>query len=308
MPPERLRDEDVRLVASVSGGKDSTATALWLREQGLDFEAVFADTGWEADATYAYLDEVLQPVLGPIRRVQAEIDLPSEMEPHAAAIEAILGRRSPMVRRILRSLTFPRRTMRWCTAELKVTPLRSYHQALIQQGLTVVAAVGVRADESEKRARLPAWELEEGLDAVVWRPILERDETWVWAMLRRHAVRPNPLYLQRANRVGCWPCMFASKDEYALLAGDDRRVEALRELERVVGDLWEHTDRDPDHRRPTWHHGWPPGNGPLPLMPPIDQVLLWARTQRQSLQLRMFHDHELVAASCARMGLCEVIR
>ena len=42
-----------RHVVSVSGGKDSTATYLLALEQtGGDFDAVFADTGNEHEATY----------------------------------------------------------------------------------------------------------------------------------------------------------------------------------------------------------------------------------------------------------------
>jgi 3'-phosphoadenosine 5'-phosphosulfate sulfotransferase (PAPS reductase)/FAD synthetase len=53
-----LRDRPI--IASVSGGKDSTAMALWLREQGQAFFPVFMDTGWEHADTYAYLDSLRQ--------------------------------------------------------------------------------------------------------------------------------------------------------------------------------------------------------------------------------------------------------
>lgn len=305
VPHERLLSSpDVRVAVSVSGGKDSTAVALLLREQGVPFEAVFADTGWEADVTYRYLDEVLEPLFGPIVRVRASILLPPDLEEDAARIEAMLGRTSPMVRRILQHLTFPRRTMRWCTQELKLAPLRDHHQQLAAQGMTVVVAVGVRADESEKRAAAQEWDIGEPLDAIVWRPIVRWTLDDVIAMLRRHGVAPNPLYLRGASRVGCWPCIHASKVEYLLVGQDQRRVAALRELEAVVARRWSAQDHPPHHRPPTWHHGWPDGNGPLPLMPPIDEVILWSRRQRQSDQITMFRDHELAAASCAAWGVC----
>ena len=53
------------IVGSISGGKDSTAMALWLKEQGHDCRWVFADTGWEDRQTYDYLRDVLPGVIGP---------------------------------------------------------------------------------------------------------------------------------------------------------------------------------------------------------------------------------------------------
>ena len=43
----KQRIGDRVLVVSVSGGKDSTATCLYLQELGLSYEATFFDTGWE---------------------------------------------------------------------------------------------------------------------------------------------------------------------------------------------------------------------------------------------------------------------
>lgn len=51
------------LHVSVSGGRDSTATALALRDAGLDAAPVFWDTGWEHEATYDYVDRVLPEIL-----------------------------------------------------------------------------------------------------------------------------------------------------------------------------------------------------------------------------------------------------
>ena len=75
---ERIKDgfkgwrdliEDRPLLVSVSGGKDSTAMALWLIDQGLRDRChwVFADTKWEHPDLYDYL-EYLETKIGPIHR------------------------------------------------------------------------------------------------------------------------------------------------------------------------------------------------------------------------------------------------
>ena len=55
-----------RVVASVSGGKDSAAMSLYLHELGIDHDRVFLDTGWEHPDTYEYLRGELTAKLGPI--------------------------------------------------------------------------------------------------------------------------------------------------------------------------------------------------------------------------------------------------
>ena len=132
--PEQLRD--LPLIASVSGGKDSTAMMLALTQEGLPFRAVFADTGWEAPETYAYLD-LLRERIGPIDVVVA------------TEKGGVVRSGSTMTDRIRRGAGFPARMQRWCTRELKIEPLRVYHDAA---GDDTVSVVGIRADESASRA------------------------------------------------------------------------------------------------------------------------------------------------------------
>lgn len=54
-----------RVIASVSGGKDSAAMSLYLHELGIEHERVFLDTGWESPITYEYLQEELPKAIGP---------------------------------------------------------------------------------------------------------------------------------------------------------------------------------------------------------------------------------------------------
>ena len=128
---------DAACIVALSGGKDSTAAALLLREMGIAARYVFADTGWEAPETYAHLDH-LRGVLGPIEVVGAE---------------------GGMVARARYRAGFPSGAVRWCTDELKVRPMRAYHdRASDETGLATVNVVGLRGEESPERAQLAAWE------------------------------------------------------------------------------------------------------------------------------------------------------
>ncbi|MFZ1474384.1 MAG: phosphoadenosine phosphosulfate reductase family protein, partial [Anaerolineae bacterium] len=48
----------VRHIVSLSGGKDSTALAIYMRDRIPDVEYVFCDTGEELPETYEYLDKL----------------------------------------------------------------------------------------------------------------------------------------------------------------------------------------------------------------------------------------------------------
>lgn len=207
----RKRIADRVVVASVSGGKDSAAMSLYLTELGIEHRRVFMDTGWEHEATYDYLRGELTRVLGPIEEIRAT----EQMEE--------LVRRKGM---------FPSRQRRFCTTELKIKPMRIYLDAVEPEALNVI---GIRAEESAARAKLPAWEWSSEFDCEVWRPLLDWKLDQVIEIHKRHGLRPNPLYLMGASRVGCWPCIMARKGEIRLIADTDpKRIDRLRVLETEV--------------------------------------------------------------------------
>lgn len=231
----RLRKRHV--VASVSGGKDSTAMCLHLRELGIDYTPVFMDTGWENRETYRYLREELPQHIGEIVWLTSEVELPPDLEAIARSFEARMGHYSAMVRWVLRKGMFPSQGRRFCTEELKVRPMAAYVDSLDDD---VVNAVGVRAQESRDRALLPPWE-DPGpvnwIDAETWRPLLAWTVADVIAIHHRHGVRPNRNYLSGALRVGCWPCIRSAKSEIRQIATvDPERIALIADLEAVVAD------------------------------------------------------------------------
>ncbi|MCP4919515.1 MAG: phosphoadenosine phosphosulfate reductase family protein [Proteobacteria bacterium] len=238
------------LIVSISGGKDSTATWLFLRELGLDVHAcIHMDTGWEHKATVEYLRTTVVPLVGELKVLRAEFDLPNDLERIAQGFEERLGFHSAMVRLLLKKGMFASRRRRFCTQQLKVFPSRDYFATLEDEPISVV---GIRAAESASRAKYPEWE-ESDLECEIWRPLLRFSEKDVIDIHTAHGVRPNPLYLEKASRVGCWPCVFARKAELKWLSEfDPDRVAILRDLEEVVGDLAEARWAKKGERRDTW--------------------------------------------------------
>lgn len=286
---------DLLHIASVSGGKDSVAMSLWLAEQGIEHRRVFMDTGWEHPDLYAHLD-YLEGVLGPIERIYPPMpDLPADVLADVEAIEALVGvSPSGFVRWAVHKGMFPSRRRRYCTQELKVRPFLQWVDAL---DADVVNVVGIRAEESAARAKLPERELMPGAEHIeVWRPLLTWTEEQVIEIHQRHGVVPCPLYLRGSTRVGCWPCVQADKAELEQLAIDSRRVMALRLLEQLVSDLagaeramFQARLRSPTGTYPPW---------------PIEKVLTWAQTEHggRTMSLDPSWGRE---AGCVRWGMCD---
>ena len=70
-PREGTRMSDIRHICGISGGKDSSALAVYLRDRVPEMEYFFCDTGAELPETYEYLDR-LETALGkPIARLNS---------------------------------------------------------------------------------------------------------------------------------------------------------------------------------------------------------------------------------------------
>ena len=304
MTEARTRLDSHQVIASVSGGKDSAAVCLYLKDHGIPYDAVFMDTGWEHADTYAYLRGELTEYVGPIRWLRAEVDLPPAKETMAQELEAMLGHYSAMVRLCLKKGMFPSRMTRWCTEATKLMPAQRWADSLDADTINVV---GIRSDESAARAAMPEWEWIDKRDSWTWRPILAWTLDDVIAIHARHGLRPNPLYLRGASRVGCWPCIFARKAEIRFIAETDpTRIEVLRLLETYVetcqrGHIAARGEAH-DGRLPSWFQ--PEQANALGWFWPIDRVVEWSRTARGGKQVELFASTDR-DAGCMRWGLCD---
>ncbi len=277
---DKARLSDARVVVSMSGGKDSTACALLLRRNGIEFDSVFMDTGWEHPALYDYLEGVLEPTFGKIERLK------SAKYPGG------------MVELIRKKKAFPGRRMRFCTQELKVKPFEAWVSA---QGEPVINVVGIRRQESKARANAKRWEFDGELDVDIFRPLIEHTFDDVIAMHKESGIAPNPLYLQGAERVGCYPCIFARKSEVDQIAKVwPQRIDQIAALEEELTTGAKSRAEDPDTVRPKAFF-----DSRANVLGPVDirTVVQWSKTDRGGRQYTLFDS--TASDGCTRWGMCE---
>lgn len=271
-------------VCSVSGGKDSSALyCLCVQQYGQDFRPVFADTGNEHPVTLNYVRNLHLFAGGPVVEfVKADFSdrlRSRDREPTG----------NPFLDMALWKSRFPSTKAQFCTELLKLAPIREWSQSLPD---TPMMLIGVRAEESARRAKLPESEFSSYFDCMVYRPLLCQAESVVWGILESAGIAPNPLYALGFSRVGCFPCIHPVKDQLARLP--DWVWQKLEEWEGVVGRSW-----------------FPPGRIPgFEGVPSVQQIRGWCSTSRGGKQLDMFNPQvsgEVVdVPSCmATWGACE---
>lgn len=282
--------EDLPIVASVSGGKDSTALILALKAANIPFRAVFADTGWEAKETYQYIEFLSKNVV-PIDVVRAKPKNPQET-------------RGAMIDLTLNKLQFPTRTQRWCTREMKIDPIKDYHRLHFKNAETV-SVVGIRGQESDFRSKLPEVEDDSDWGGWIWRPLLNWTIEDVLNIHHSFDIPINPMYRLGYERVGCYPCIFSRKEEIRLIADTDpERIDLIRSLEQTCTNIRTEKNKEQPGRysyeQATFFHTRDPD---LAVMD-IDRIVEWSRTPHgNSKHLNVLPD--VPSGGCFRWGLCD---
>ena len=181
--------DTVRHICGISGGKDSSALAVHLRNKVPDMEYFFCDTGAELPETYEYLTR-LEVILGkPIVRLNAHRGFDHWFE-------------------VFRG-TLPSPQMRWCTKNMKIKPIEAW-----VGDAPALSYVAIRADESNRkgyistkpniRTRFPF--IEDGIDRDGVTRILEDAGIGL------------PTYYEWRTRSGCYFCFYQRKAEWIGLA------------------------------------------------------------------------------------------
>lgn len=194
----------VRHILSISGGKDSSALAVYMRDRVPEMEYAFCDTGEELKETYEYIDRLAAYLGKPIVRLNPERQFKHYLDVYGGFL--------------------PNARSRWCTHMLKLKPFEKY-----VGDDPVISYVGIRADEDREgyvstkpniKAVFPF--KEDGItQADVYR-ILEEAGLGL------------PDYYKWRTRSGCYFCFFQRRSEWVgLLETHPELFEQAKRYEKI---------------------------------------------------------------------------
>jgi 3'-phosphoadenosine 5'-phosphosulfate sulfotransferase (PAPS reductase)/FAD synthetase len=224
-----------RRICGISGGKDSSALAIYLGQTRpeLDVEYFFCDTGAELPETYEYLTR-LEAVLGkPINRLNPERKFDHWFE-------------------VFRG-TLPSPQMRWCTKNMKIKPLEQW-----VGDDAAVSYIAIRADEGKRKGYVSTKENIKPVFPFVEDGITHQD---VMQILEDAGIGL-PDYYEWRTRSGCYFCFYQRKAEWVKLADrhPDLFERAVQIEKKVLTDAGVQGDKSYDDfamdgRQYTWSQG-----------------------------------------------------
>ena len=205
-----------RHVLGLSGGRDSAALAVYMRQRHpeIEIEYFFTDTGKELPEVYDYLTR-LEGYLGKqIRRLNPDRDFDYWLKTYKSYL--------------------PSAQSRWCTRQLKLRPFESWVRTYLEAGDTVISYVAIRSDEEYREGyqsrkdrllvRLPFKDA--GIDKPGVIEILEGSGLGL------------PGYYDWRSRSGCTFCFFQQKIEWVRLR--EEHPEAFEEAKLYEKAAIEH--------------------------------------------------------------------
>ena len=182
-------------VLGLSGGRDSAALAVYMRENNpdLDIDYFFTDTGKELPEVYEFLVK-LEGFLGkPIRRLNPDRDFDFWLKQYGNFL--------------------PSAQTRWCTRQLKLRPFEQWVRPMLDSGDLVYSYVAIRADEEYREGYASKHP-----NLMVRLPLKDAgiDKTGVLDILDGVGLGL-PQYYEWRTRSGCTFCFFQQKIEWVRL-------------------------------------------------------------------------------------------
>jgi 3'-phosphoadenosine 5'-phosphosulfate sulfotransferase (PAPS reductase)/FAD synthetase len=177
--------KSVRHILGLSGGKDSTALAIYMRDRVPEMQYFFCDTGSELPETYEYLAK-LEVYLG------KKIVYLSSDRTFDHWLKVYRG-------------TLPSPNMRWCTKVLKIEPLEKWIGTD-----KAISYVGIRADEASRKGYMSTKKNMMSVYPFIQDGLELRD---IEDILMESGLG-KPSYYEWRSRSGCYFCFYQRKGEW----------------------------------------------------------------------------------------------
>jgi len=180
-----MSEPSVRHILSLSGGKDSAALAVFMRDKIDNLEYVFCDTGDELKETYEYLDKVEAYLGKSVIRLNPD-------RPFSHHLQVFRG-------------VLPDARTRWCTRRLKIEPFEKY-----VKNDPVINYIGIRADEAQRQGYISTKPNITAQYPFIEAGIVKAD---VFRILEESGLGL-PKYYEWRSRSGCYFCFFQRRIEW----------------------------------------------------------------------------------------------
>jgi 3'-phosphoadenosine 5'-phosphosulfate sulfotransferase (PAPS reductase)/FAD synthetase len=186
--PTLKQPTKIRHILSLSGGKDSAALAIYLRDRVPDMEYIFHDTDKELPDTYDYLE-----------RIEAYLGKKIVRTTFGTTFDNLLRTKGGML---------PSNHRRWCTEYMKLKPFEDYIGTE-----PCINYVGIRGDEN----RIGYISHKPNIKAVF--PFIEDgiDYAGVVRILENSGLGMPPYTAWGRSRSGCYFCFYQQKIEWVRL-------------------------------------------------------------------------------------------
>ena len=210
-----MTTETVSHVLGLSGGRDSAALAVYMRQHHpeIAIEYFFTDTGKELPEVYEYLGR-LEGFLGQrIRMLNPDRDFDFWLKQYNNFL--------------------PSPQTRWCTRQLKLRPFERWLRPRLASGETIYSYVAIRSDEQYREGYASKHD-----NLIVKLPLKESgvDKAGVLEILDAAGLGL-PQYYSWRSRSGCTFCFFQQKIEWVRLK--DEHPEAFEEAKAYEKDAVE---------------------------------------------------------------------
>ncbi len=230
------KEPEIKHIVSISGGKDSAALAVYLKETypEIPAEYVFCDTCCELPETDEYIKRLEGLIGKPVHRVNALDTLSIRVKPGRNPFDIWLNE--------VYGGFLPSPRTRWCTRILKIQPFEKY---VGEQ--KVFSYIGIRADEdregykpkkapklSERPNIVPVYPFkDDGIKLTDVKRILEESGLGL------------PTYYEWRSRSGCYFCFYQQIGEW----------QGLKERHPDLFEKAKRYEKDQNNKKFTWVDG-----------------------------------------------------